>query len=94
MYKDDPFSKVSTYIYNVYTPFPSPCLSLSPLLVLLSLSVCLGQVMDKYLKVKKIAAPMDEVKFTWGPHTLAPELTPNDVQLEVRRHTTIYIVET
>jgi hypothetical protein len=47
--------------------------------------------MDKYLKVKKIAAPMDEVKFTWGPHTLAPELTPNDVQLEVRHSIYMHI---
>lgn len=40
------------------------------------------QVMEKYLKVKKIEAPLDEVKFTWGPHTLAPELTPDDFSLE------------
>lgn len=41
--------------------------------------------MERYLKVKKIDAPVDEVKFQVdGPHkhTLAPELTPADFKLQ------------
>jgi hypothetical protein len=39
--------------------------------------------MERYCKVKKITAPLDEIKFVVGQHTLAPELTPNDFGLEV-----------
>lgn len=44
----------------------------------------LCQMMDKYLAVKKIKAPRDEVHFVVDRvhHTLAPELMPDDLALE------------
>lgn len=40
--------------------------------------------MDKYLAMKKIKAPRDEVHFVVDTlhHTLAPELMPDDLELE------------
>ena len=42
------------------------------------------QVMERYLQVKKIAAPVDEFRFVVDAvhHTLAPELTPEDFKLQ------------
>ena len=40
--------------------------------------------MERYLSVKSIDAPVDEVRFVVDKHhhTLAPELTPDDFKLE------------